>query len=464
MLPDRNRRLLSGLVLLISAAWFIDSALSRPGCLWDFGIQDASSHAWLKGENPYDGPKLWPWWAHSGVGPYVDTNIENLPPVAPPSILVVIAPIALLPPRAAVAGWIVGCLTLLALQLLALVRLAELPFASPRALLLMSCVLLMGPLKMGFIAGQACIPAVALVVLGVWAASTDRPRTAGLLLALATAFKIQLGLPFILIYLFLGRLRVAFWAVVFWLTVVAIALVGLHSGGTNWLACWIATLQTTNAPGGLNDFASSNPYNFELLNFQLPLNYLIAGRLMTNVLSICIGGALIVLLLIFLWKKGAPSRSTPRAGGHFDHLFIAAIVAPLLLLPVYHRYYDALILTLTMAWVFREMDRNRPTIPRFVGVMLLLAFFTPDSLPVRLAAHLPAAVVRLTAFDVLIYAHRVWFVFLIGLALLYELMILAQFRSKTDGFSEQRMLGQAGAPAGNAKREELFTVSAFISP
>jgi hypothetical protein len=422
MLSVRNRKLLSGLALLISIGLFVKQTLLPKGTLWDFGVNDASSHAWLTRHNPYNAAEVWDWWGHSNVWSRFADTIVGLPPVAPPGAVAIFAPLAALSTTVAGILWVAISLTLIALQLFALVRLAGLPFSSARTFLLVACVLAIAPLKIAFLAGNAVVVVAALIIIAVWAARAHHEFTAAVLLALAASMKLQVGLPFILTYAFLGRPRITIWGIAGTLAVMAIGFIGLHLGGTAWFQSWASTLHSVNAPGGLNDFGAANPFNYQLLNLQLPVNYLFASRQITNVISIAIGGVLTSVLLAQLWLH-RPVRQAGLAthSGERDELLVMSIVAPLLLLPVYHRYYDGVILTLTLAWAFRESCRANPVIPRFLGLLLLVALLPPGSTIPKLGAHLPDALVRSTVYNLLIISYRVWIILLITATLLYEL-------------------------------------------
>jgi hypothetical protein len=164
MLSVRNRKLLSGLALLISIGLFVKQTLLPKGTLWDFGVNDASSHAWLTRHNPYNAAEVWDWWGHSNVWSRFADTIVGLPPVAPPGAVAIFAPLAALSTTVAGILWVAISLTLIALQLFALVRLAGLPFSSARTFLLVACVLAIAPLKIAFLAGNAVVVVAAAPV------------------------------------------------------------------------------------------------------------------------------------------------------------------------------------------------------------------------------------------------------------------------------------------------------------
>jgi hypothetical protein len=455
-MSDRVRTALAGLVLFASALWLFDQSFVREGLLWDFAgndaasqarlsghnpfdqsffkkgflwdfpVNDAASHAWLTGHNPYSTPEISNWWSHCRISLPVETDISGLPPVSPPPGLVMFAPIALLPPTISVWVWMVLCVALLALEFIALLRLARLPAFSAAGMLMMACVLLMSPLRICFVAGQAAAPVASLIVLAVWAASEDRPRTAGILLAAAAALKLQVALPFMLIYLFIGRPRITLWGLAITLSILAIALIGLHVGGTHWFASWRSTLESVSRRGGLNDFDITNVYNYELLNLQLPLGAMIASRMLVNTLSVLIAAVLtMIFLALLISRQHSAQTGIRRSGRSRDDLLIAATLAPLLLLPVYHRYYDGVVLALTIAWTFREVTRKRIAIPCTVGLLLLLSMFAPHSVVPRLSERLHDkhldSVVQSVWYNALVVPHRVWLLVLMTWTMLYAL-------------------------------------------
>jgi hypothetical protein len=330
-------------------------------------VNCSAAHAWLSGQNPYDPPAIARWWREHAGGLHFTADIHGLPVVNAPTALVVTAPFALFPPGIAGMLWIGVSLILLVLQMTALLDMAGLRKTEPRGMLLAAAVLISVPLTLGVLTGQAAVMAVSLLVLAAHAAMKGRHVTGGILLGLSAALKFQIALPFVMLYFILGRSRVACWGLGIFLGILLIALAGLQLGGTPWLSSWAAALHEVSRPGGLNDFAAGNSDRHQLLNLQMIFSGFLSDRLLINALSLSAASALALVLLFYI-RVHQPGS---------DELLILAIASAICLLPIYHRIYDAVLLTIAATWAVKHLNDARPAIPRLVAAILVVCFMLP---------------------------------------------------------------------------------------
>jgi Glycosyltransferase family 87 len=357
----------ASLALCFAVAWFIHRAFLPSGTLWDFAVSCSASHAWLTGQNPYDPQQVTGWWLQHAGGLRMTDDIRGLPVVNAPTSLVVTAPFALFRPGIAAVLWVGATLILLLWQIAALLKMSGLKPTEPRGLILAASVLVSVPVILGVLAGQSTVIAIPLLVLGARAAMEGRHPTAGILLGLSAAMKFQIALPLIFLYFILGQPRVGFWGLATFFTALVIALVGLQLGGTPWFNSWLSSLHEVGRPGGMNDFAADNPYRISLLNLQMVFGSFLTNRMLINALSAASAGLLAILLLGYI-RRNQRNR---------DELLILAIAAAICLLPVYHRLYDALLLTLVAAWTLKHWNAAEPLIPRVVAAILVTCFVLP---------------------------------------------------------------------------------------
>jgi hypothetical protein len=378
----------------------------------DMIIFYAGARAWLTGHDPYDGAALARWWdLTSGAPANSRVNLAVQLNPAPPTTLLFYLPFALLSVGGALVMWHLVALALVATQIVATIKLAGHQWPETRALLLASAVLLLAPLHLAISTGQPALLAGAAMVLGVVCAVRKRDWQAGLLFGLAAACKTQLALPFTVMYACLRRWRLVTVAGVTVAVLALIAVGGLALGQTGWVGHWRSNIEVVFRPGETNDYSALSPARDHLINLQLLICAFTNNRTAIELESLAIGSelAIVFLLLVVRWaNRGEP-----------DELLCAAALAPLCLLPVYHRYYDAIILTLTLAWAAREWDRARAA--RMICIVILAVFFQPAWLMERFAWLLPRAIVHSPIWDVFLLPHRVWALLLITCILLRQL-------------------------------------------
>jgi len=89
------------------------------------------------------------------------------------------------------------------------------------------------------------------------------------------------------------------------------------------------------------------------------------------------------------------------------------------LLPVYHRIYDAMILTLPMAWAAANLCSTRRTIPILVAILLLI-FIAPVSIAEDVKHFLPSADRYPMVWQAVAISLRSWVLLVMCIALLFE--------------------------------------------
>jgi hypothetical protein len=432
--PRHWRTILAWALLLIAATAFVRRGVTKAGDrLWDFGIIYTSARAWLVGDDPYAQDALVRRWADAGGAPHMPTDLSWLPAVVAPPTLVAMAPLAALDPPAARWGWLAISAASVATLIGATLRLADVSSwpARPTTLLLVAWVLGLGPLHIGMLAGQPALPAAALIAAGVACALSRRDVAAGVLFGLAAAFKLQLGVPFVLLYAYLCRWRVAGAGAIVFALFIAIGLGRIAVAGIEreqWTAHWRTNLDTAHGAGGPNDYSAANYTRYHLLNLQLPLHAITHSRTAANAGAAAI---FIALGLTFVRHTWRPSNDlSPRAP---DELLAAAVVAVLCLLPVYHRYYDAAVLVVPIAWAARHARGGDPLAwPARITGAILLTFLAPLAvahLPVRRGL-LPTTIDANPLWNALVVPHHVY-----GLLALAGVLLYAMRRAATHATS-----------------------------
>ncbi len=336
----------------------------------DFTTFYSAARAWSQGSNPYDLENLRQVLRSAG-GPG-DASI--LPSVNPPVTLPLLAPVALLPFQQSVALWNALQAVLLAALVWSLVRLIS-PQPRYAYLLLAFFAIALGPVQTSVGMGQLALPACALIVLGVLADARGRFVAAALLMTLATALKPQLGALPLLVVLARGGRRSWVAAGALGAAILAAGILPLQANNVPWFSSLHSATAATFAPGAINDPSPANPRSQLLLNLQYPLGLIAGGGFWTSVAGTATGLAIAMLGALRL-------RARRDAAGI---VLLYSLVSLGSLLAMYHRFYDAAVLVLPMAWAVPSLQG--PDRKLAVAMLLLaLPFLLPGAVPAAMPA------------------------------------------------------------------------------
>ena len=294
----------------------------------------AASRAWLLGQNPYDGATLTRVLFDAGRGTDAGGRRTEGPAIYAPTLFVALAPIAALPWGAARIAFLLVALALFAWHLPALLRLAQLSWRDTAGVWLAGGILALAPYHTGIALGQPAIPCVALVVLALDRERAGGGTLAGVFLGVALLLKPQIAAPFLLYFFLRHRPRPA-WVSLAVLAGAALAGVAVLSAhGVPWLSDWRAALDATRS-GVEHDPAG--PFSAQLVDLR-PLVAL-TGMGGTDAVAAIV--ALALAALAYLWGRTLDASRD---------LLLAGTVGVLTLLGFYHRFYDAALLSLPLAW------------------------------------------------------------------------------------------------------------------
>jgi len=258
---------------------------------------------------------------------------------------------------------------------------------------------------------EASPAAAAVSVAAVWAASRGKEIAAGILLGIAVCVKPQLGLCFVLYYLVRRRWKIVAIACGWTAALALIAICRLAVSGIPWLSTYLENGRKVFAPGAINDFTTSNPVWYNMINLQVLLWQVVRNVSFANWLAASAG---IVLLGIWLWLIKQDSSC--------QLLEVSALVV-LSLLPMYHRFYDAALLIWPLGWsllILKQQYRNL--------VLLIIACIIPFLLPgaallnqLAEKGRVPSNIVDDWYWNGLIVSHQVWMVMILCTVLLAAL-------------------------------------------
>jgi Glycosyltransferase family 87 len=383
----------------------------------DFISPYIQTRAWMRGEDPYSAQNLVRLWPPDAdrfdflARDLADGTLvlkRGIPTAYPLSAFVLIAPVAMLPWKIAQPMWLVITVLSFIMTVAALLSFAKTFAWTRRTVVFLAIALALAPFHTALAAGSIVVASVAASAGAVWAASRQHDNFAGVLLAVATGLKPQIGLPFLFYYFVTHRWRISGVAIGSVAILFGVALARCAASHTPWLESYLYDNRILFATGSLGDFTEGNPIRFGLINFQVAAYAVLHNRAVANLTAILIAGLAGLLWLSQIRKYHGPGL-----------LALSALVV-LSLLPVYHRFYDATLLIFPLAWCIAELRGLLRMTARTVFVVICFVFLIPGGSALQQmeqAGHF-IAYKNSWWWNTLVLPHESWAVLLIGVLLL----------------------------------------------
>ncbi len=394
-------------------------ALRAHGFVNDFLPPAIQSHAWILGKDPYDPlifTQLWP----SDAGQIVLLHREALdgsmpakrgmPSPYPLPCFPLLFPLGLIRWKIANLLWIAICLFAFALALICTAVNAGIDLRTSQAGVLAAGALAFAPFHTAIFTENPVLPVFALGMLAMVIAERGKEAAAIVLLIVALAFKPTVALPFVGYLLIRDRWRILIPVVMGVGLLLAVGQIRLTAAGASWLPTFLRGSQKMFGPGGIDDFSSVNPLRFNLLNLQV-----IGFELLGTRLGAQVAAWLTYLVLLTLWLWGR-RRTSGQAAGVLELSILAATI----LLPFYHRFYDAVLLLLPLSWAIGNF---RGELRRYARVALLLMtpFLLPGATVLNQLAGTATSFKNISRFwwwNLFVVPHEIWAVLLLSVVLI----------------------------------------------
>jgi Glycosyltransferase family 87 len=364
---------LSSLVLIVSALLFL--FLGSRNALHhsiDFVPAYTGARCLIHGCNPYNTSQLTQQYFQAGG------RIDELPgwehetPVYPPSTLLAISPLALLPYQAARALWFLLNGSLFAISAGLILSLCPRP-QRWMATALVSLILASSGILLEL--GQPSLFAISLLIIGSCLFLRDRFLPLGaVLLMLSLAVKPQLGGLIVLYLLVRGihrRYAVAAMAGALALLLCAGLILRMNPSSANWTSDLSANLSArlTGNAGDMNDPRPANKQAVCDINLQA-----ITGIFFSNAREFNDAAWAVFLILLV---AGGVVILRAKAGPEMNLISLGALAA-LSLTPVYHRFYDTRMLLITVPAVVIVYQKRR-LLGAVIGALTVLALISVQS-------------------------------------------------------------------------------------
>jgi Glycosyltransferase family 87 len=341
---------------------------------------------------------------------------RGIPTAYPLPCLILIAPFTLLSWPEALLLWIalnIVCFLMMVFALLALIRLR---LDDLRTYTFLILVLGLAPIHTGMALANMAILSTTLSVIAILSAIKREDITAGILLAVASGLKPQIGLCFVLYYLLLRRWRMVWVAGGIIIVITFIATVRLQITHIRWLTNYLLDNRALFANGILTDFTPRNPTRLGLVNLQLGLYPLVHSADIANALTYSVTAVFFVVWTVLVLKRRAVRE---------DLLFLSTITV-ISLLPIYHRFYDAAVLVLPVAWCFGCQQLCKRSVKMAV-ILIVLPFLIPGGSLIESlqdSGRIPGWLLQRWWWNILIAPHQAWALLILAILLLCSMWIL----------------------------------------
>ncbi len=401
-------------LLLASAIFLVRGPLrAQTDYLNDFAAPYVSTRLWFHHQNPYDPSLFFPTWHAAGAPQTALGNPSGSHPVYPPPSLVVLLPIAILPWAAAVHSLLILSATAYIIALIQFAALLRGTWRTPQKPLFLAFGLAFAPAQSSLhVSNVACLSAslLFLALYRLLAKPRDPDLLSALCITLSICLKPTIGL-LILPWLLIRASRTLIATLAVSTLIAAIALYPLLQLGPPWLTSLKQNLAFLSTNGGATDPSPLNHNRFDRIDLQQPLFALTHNRIAASFLAGFVAATLLIIWLSCQRKH------------RFDHRidFQLQSISTLLvigLLPVYQRYYVAILLIPAILWAFRNLATRTAR-----WLLALSAVFLANTEAFLRTAHIDDAIGRhLPIFtEAFLGPHLCWLIFTLACILLITL-------------------------------------------
>lgn len=382
----------------------------------DFLSPYVQTKVWLGGQNPYDLDVLARAWPYQNSSLQHNLISRGIPSPYPLTGFPLLAPFAAFSWNRANLLWQLSEMFFFVLLLTSWLYIAKNDAEQNFMYLLVPAALAFAPFHTGLAVENVALTALALATSAIACEQRKHRVLAGLLLGCGLALKPTVAIP-ALAY-FLTRKR---WSSVFASTATCLALLLVASGrmmlsGTEWLPTYLENGKHLFDAGTIYDFSGTNPLRFDLVNAQV-----IFAQLTTRALAqyFAMGIAGLAVLGWLGW------RTRWRADQPLLDLSLLSVV---MLVPVYHRFYDAALLVFPMAWAITNL---RGTLAHSARTVLIAStpFLIPGAAVLRWLEESNDWIATLSRswwWNVFVAAHQAWLILIILTALLLAVRKMSQ--------------------------------------
>lgn len=360
---QRHFWLLTSLLLVFGAVFILRGPMRAIVKGEDFAHIYVAVSLWLQGENPYDGVACE---ASMRAQGYKNPSAVLVGSFYPPTMPAGLAPLGLLDWPTARLVW--AGVNLLSCGVLVW---AMADWLAPLGRRRRWWVALLLVLMSGFIAttlsvGQLSLLVGACLCAGIVFLQRDRSGLAGSLIGFACLMKPQMAMGFLVLLALRRDWRVLAFAVAVIAVFSGIGVGRLMFSAPTWLHDMTQNIHASQSGLSVNDASVDAPFRFHLIDMR-PLLHVFLPASMVGPIAMGFVVTLAGLALFRLFRIGV--------GEHL--LLLSAGVGLLTLLPIYHRYYDAVLLMPLLAVVVLRLKQDRRDCLMWGLALVLAPMFFP---------------------------------------------------------------------------------------
>ena len=389
----------------------------------DLSMVYAASRAWLHGSNPYEFEDMNQAWVAGGNTP-LPVDDRQLIALYPPATYLLLFPLGALPWELVRPAWaVVNLLAIAATAWLGVLLARRHGVGDPAVYLIVpALVLVWGPNHTNQAMGQtSLVPMVG--VLAAWYFALRRADlAAGVVLGLATAIKPQMAGLFVVLALMAGRWRLFGVATVTGLAVLLASIGRMELAGVAWLPAMRNNLhwfgqQSTGDP------SDANALWHLIMNLPVLLHRFTNSQVVIEAISWLVTvGALAIAWTLNRQRHRRVESLRPVCP---EAMLMPAVVGVVSLLPVYHRFYDGMLLLPAAFYVVTVgLVRKRWPLPTWLVALGLAVFIPPNMAAVLHEAvepRLPAGITTSWSWAAFVSTHQVWAMLVVLTGLLWAL-------------------------------------------
>jgi hypothetical protein len=395
----------------------------------DFLSPYVQTRIWLAGGDPYDAKSLVQYWPKDlDVPDFVRNGAldgtlalrHGVPSPYPITAFPLFVPFALAPWRVANVCWLLAESVSFVVLLYGLFQVTRPQIPDSRIDLLVLAPLLMAPFHTALAVENPVVVAIALATAAVALAEKRRRVLPAFMLACAIAVKPTVVLPFAIFFALRKSWRMLAYTAVMTTGLVLIAAIRLTGIGS-WWTSFLSVNHGMFSSGGVNDFSSSNPIRFDLVNLQVVVSQVVGSASCAQYVSFAL-----ILIAAMIWLRLRKVSAEPPV------LLDLAIASVISILSVYHRFHDAALLVFVVAWAISELGNGGS---RRAGICLaaMLPFIVPGAALLRGVARSHPTIAVLSQnrlWNLFIAPHQVWLIAGMLLTLLFSQAKLRSFETR----------------------------------
>jgi hypothetical protein len=368
----------------------------------DFALVYGATAAWVAGQNPYEAAPVRSSLRAAGYPRAEGPRPVQLTSVYPPSVFLLLSPLAAVSWPAAKVGWCLVNVLAAGGLVWALVRWLGWRWRELRALGLAAAVVAWAPLHTGIALGQTALVPVLLLIVGLLLLDRLRPTAGGMVMAVGMCLKPQLTLPFLLYLVYRRHGRAFLAACVTGLGILALASVPLLWQGIAWPTALLDNVAALR--GSIADASPDGPYWFQMIHVGMLWYAVTESDQAVMALSWATAGGLLLIAGWFGWRlePGESSRSD---------LALLSVLAVASLLATYHRFYDAVLLVIPLAWTIDQLASRQHRLTAGLGGAAMAVYFVPGAAALFVLANrglIPTWLTESSLWRWLVMPHQVW--------------------------------------------------------